>query len=118
MYYERGPLRSHTQLTKYFETLIGKGLIDIRSAEEASEFFRGMPLHQRYIDQLYLDSPVPSAEEVSVRARHVVDELQNGVLHLYPDVGHAPQIEIPDQFHADLIRFLKSDPDAPASEWE
>jgi TetR/AcrR family transcriptional repressor of mexJK operon len=73
MYYERGPLRSHTQLRDYFETLIDKGLIDIRSAEEASEFFRGMLLHQRYIDQLYLDSPVPSTEEVSVRARHVVD---------------------------------------------
>jgi len=40
---------------------------------EASEFFRGMLLHQRYIDQLYLDRPVPSAEEVAVRSRHVVD---------------------------------------------
>lgn len=73
MYYERGPLRSHTILRDYFETLIDKGLIDIRSPEEASEFFRGMLMHQRYIDQLYLDSPVPSVEEVSVRARHVVD---------------------------------------------
>jgi len=73
MYYERGPLRGHTQLRDYFETLIDKGLIDIRSAAEASEFFRGMLMHQRYIDQLYLNAPVPSAEEVSVRARHVVD---------------------------------------------
>ncbi len=73
MYYERGPLRSHTLLRDYFETLIDKGLIDIRSAEEASEFFRGMLMHQRYIDQLFLDAPMPSAEEVSVRARHVVD---------------------------------------------
>jgi pimeloyl-ACP methyl ester carboxylesterase len=52
------------------------------------------------------------------RAAHVVDELQNGVLHLYPDVGHAPQIEIPDQFHTDLIRFLQSDPNTPASDWK
>lgn len=73
MYYERGPLRGHTLLRDYFETLIEKGLIDIRSADEASEFFRGMLMHQRYIDQLYLDGPMPSAEEVSVRARHVVD---------------------------------------------
>ena len=72
-YYESGPLRSHVILRDYFETLIDQGLIDIRSAEEASEFFRGMLLHQRYIDQLYLDRPVPSAEEVEVRARHVVD---------------------------------------------
>ena len=73
MYYESGPLRSHVLLRDYFETLIDQGLIDIRSAEEASEFFRGMLLHQRYIDQLYLDRPVPSAEEVAVRSRHVVD---------------------------------------------
>jgi pimeloyl-ACP methyl ester carboxylesterase len=57
-------------------------------------------------------------DDFSARARHVVDELQNGVLHLYPGVGHAPQIEIPDKFHADLIRFLKSDPEQPASEWK
>jgi len=50
-------------------------------------------------------------------ARHVANELQNSTILLYPDVGHAPQIEIPDQFHADLIRFLKSDPDQPASQW-
>lgn len=73
MYYERGPLRGHMLLRDYFETLIDKGLIDIRSADEASEFFRGMLMHQRYIDQLFLDGPMPSAEELSVRARHVVD---------------------------------------------
>jgi len=73
MYYERGPLHGDTLLRDYFETLIDKGLIDIQSPVEASEFFRGMLMHQRYIDQLYLNAPVPSAEEVSVRARHVVD---------------------------------------------
>lgn len=94
LYYERGPLRSHTQLRDYFETLIEKGLIDIRSADEASEFFRGMLLHQRYIDQLYLNSPVPSAEEVSVRARHVVDRFleayhhpDNNPAHIHPVNG-------------------------------
>ncbi|GMR17539.1 MAG: TetR/AcrR family transcriptional regulator [Gammaproteobacteria bacterium] len=81
MYYERGPLRSHAQLRDYFETLIGRGLIDIRSAEEASEYFRGMLMHQRYIDQLYLDAPVPSAEEIGVRARHVVDRFLEAYHH-------------------------------------
>jgi pimeloyl-ACP methyl ester carboxylesterase len=57
-------------------------------------------------------------DDFPARARHVVDELQNGVLHLYPNVGHAPQIEIPDQFHEDLIRFLRSDSAEPASEWK
>ena len=51
-------------------------------------------------------------------AHNVNNELQNSTILLYPDVGHAPQIEIPDLFHADLIRFLKSDPDAPASAWK
>jgi pimeloyl-ACP methyl ester carboxylesterase len=51
-------------------------------------------------------------------ARHVDSELQNSTMLLYPGVGHAPQIEIPDQFHADLIRFLRSDPSAPASSWK
>lgn len=81
MYYERGPLRSHTQLRDYFETLIGRGLIDIRSAEEASEYFRGMLMHQRYIDQLYLDAPAPSTEEIGVRARHVVDRFLEAYHH-------------------------------------
>jgi TetR/AcrR family transcriptional repressor of mexJK operon len=73
MYYEQGPLHSHIVLRDYFEILIDKGLIDIRSADEASEFFRGMLMHQRYIEQLYLNASQPSAEEIGVRARHVVD---------------------------------------------
>ena len=51
-------------------------------------------------------------------ARHVDSELQNSTILLYPGIGHAPQIEIPDQFHTDLIRFLRSDPNEPASEWK
>ena len=47
-----------------------------------------------------------------------IKEGQDRVLHLYPGVGHAPQIEIPDQFQEDLIRFLRSDADEPASEWK
>jgi len=73
MYYEQGPLHSHILLRDYFDMLIDKGLIEIRSAEEASEFFRGMLMHQRYIEQLYLNASQPSAEEIGVRARHVVD---------------------------------------------
>ncbi|PCH58708.1 MAG: hypothetical protein COC19_08280, partial [SAR86 cluster bacterium] len=49
---------------------------------------------------------------------HVNSELQNSTILLYPGVGHAPQIEIPDQFHTDLIRFLKSDPQQPATDWK
>jgi pimeloyl-ACP methyl ester carboxylesterase len=58
------------------------------------------------------------AENFPALVRHVNSELQNSTILLYPGVGHAPQIEIPDQFHADLVRFLKSDPDEPASAWK
>ena len=57
-------------------------------------------------------------EDFPALARHVNSELQNSTMLLYPGVGHAPQIEIPDQFHTDLIRFLTSDPSAPASAWK
>ena len=73
MYYEQGPLHSHMLLRDYFEILIERGLIEIRSADEACEFFRGMLMHQRYIEQLYLDASPLSAEEIGVKARHVVD---------------------------------------------
>jgi TetR/AcrR family transcriptional repressor of mexJK operon len=73
MYYEQGPLHSHMVLRDYFEALIDKDLLDIRSADEACEFFRGMLMHQRYIEQLYLDASPLSAEEIGVKARHVVD---------------------------------------------
>jgi AcrR family transcriptional regulator len=73
MYYEQGPLHSHMVLRDYFEILIGKGVLDIRSADEACEFFRGMLMHQLYIEQLYLDASPLSAEEIGVKARHVVE---------------------------------------------
>ena len=50
------------------------------------------------------------------QARHVAESLQNAELVIYPDVGHAPGFEIPEQFHADLIEFLRSDPDDPADQ--
>lgn len=73
MYYEQGPLHSHGLMRDYFENLIEKELIDIKSADEACEFFRGMLMHQRFIEQLYLDARPLSAEETEVKARHVVD---------------------------------------------
>ncbi len=58
------------------------------------------------------------ADDFAARARHVADELQNSTLQLYEDIGHNPQVEIPERFHSDLISFLSSDPDEPASEWQ
>ncbi len=73
MYYEQGPLHSHKVLRDYFEILIERSVLEIRSADEACEFFRGMLLHQLYIEQLYLGASPLSGEELGVKARHVVD---------------------------------------------
>lgn len=73
LYYERGPMHGHELLRDYFESLIDRGQIDIRSADEAAQFLRGMLMHERYIEQLYLASTPPSAEEISVHAGHVID---------------------------------------------
>lgn len=50
-------------------------------------------------------------------ATGVSKTLPNAALILYPGIGHNPQTEIPDQFHADLIRFLDSDPAQPARDF-
>lgn len=58
------------------------------------------------------------AEDWGALAAHSAEELQDAALILYPGVGHNPQHSVPDQFHADLIRFLRTDPNTPASEFE
>lgn len=73
MYYEQGPLHSHRMLRDYFKSLIEEGLIRMRSADEACEFFRGMLMHQRYLEELFLDARPLSEGEISVKARQVVD---------------------------------------------
>jgi pimeloyl-ACP methyl ester carboxylesterase len=45
-----------------------------------------------------------------VLAKNVADTIPNAELVLIDNVGHIPHLEAPDQFHAELIRFLKSDP--------
>lgn len=52
------------------------------------------------------------------QARNVAETLQNAELRLYPGIGHNPHFEYPEQYHADLIEFLRSDPEEPArSDW-
>lgn len=48
------------------------------------------------------------------QARRLAETLQNAELNLYPGIGHNPHFEYPDQYHADLIEFLRSDPAEPA----
>jgi len=49
-------------------------------------------------------------------ARNVAEQLRNAELVLFPEVGHNPAFEIPDEYHAELIRFLRSDPNDPADQ--
>lgn len=56
------------------------------------------------------------ARDYPAQARHVAESLQNAEFLIFPGVGHAPAFEIPERFHTELIRFLKSDPDEPADQ--
>ncbi|MDH3208063.1 MAG: alpha/beta hydrolase [Gemmatimonadota bacterium] len=58
----------------------------------------------------------PLSQDFAADARNVAEQLQNAQLVLYANVGHNPQFEHSDEFHADLIRFLESDPDEPADQ--
>lgn len=49
-------------------------------------------------------------------ARNVAERLQNAELVIFPEVGHSPHFDNPDEYHAELIRFLRSDPDEPANQ--
>ncbi|MGB1658570.1 MAG: alpha/beta fold hydrolase [Longimicrobiales bacterium] len=49
-------------------------------------------------------------------ARNVAEQLQNAQLIIYPEVGHSPHLDNPEEFHPDLIDFLRSDPDEPADQ--
>jgi pimeloyl-ACP methyl ester carboxylesterase len=57
------------------------------------------------------DGLTPRYDEL---ATQVAQTLPNAELILYPGIGHNPHFEIPERFHGDLIRFLRSDPNVPA----
>jgi len=47
--------------------------------------------------------------------RNIAETLPNAELVLLPNVGHNPHLEAPELFRQELIRFLLSDPSAPAA---
>ncbi len=55
-------------------------------------------------------------EDYPARARNVAEQLQNAELVIFPEVGHAPAFDNPDEFHRELIRFLQSDPNEAADQ--
>jgi pimeloyl-ACP methyl ester carboxylesterase len=55
-------------------------------------------------------------ENFPALAKHIADTVPNGELVIFPKIGHVAHLEIPDQFHAAILKFLKSDAAAPASQ--
>lgn len=93
-------------------------LARIRAWQQAILYFDPVVYDWQHIDTKALvlggaDDRLTS--DFAGQARMVAETLQNAELNLYPGIGHNPHFENPEQYHADLIEFLRSDPDEPAS---
>jgi pimeloyl-ACP methyl ester carboxylesterase len=93
-------------------------LARIRAWQQAILYFDPVVYDWQHIDTKALvlggaDDRLTS--DFAGQARMVAESLQNAELTLYPGIGHNPHFENPEQYHADLIAFLSSDPDEPAS---
>jgi len=120
-YYPLGwkPEYLHWVKVQYGLTLSGDWprMAKVRAAQRMILFEDPVVHEWQYIDTKAL--VIGGAEDRLVAdypaaARHVAETLQNAELVIFPGVGHAPAFEAPDEFHAELIRFLESDPDEPA----
>ena len=47
-------------------------------------------------------------ENFPALAKHIADTIPGAQLVLFPNVGHVPHIQIPDQFNKELLKFLQS----------
>lgn len=97
-------------------------LAKIRAWQQAILFFDPVVYDWQHIDTKALvlgGADDRLTNDFAGQARRVAETLQNAELNLYPGIGHNPHFEYPEQYHADLIAFLRSDPDAPAdSSWK
>lgn len=105
---------------QYGQTLISDWplLARIRAWQQAILYFDPVVYDWQHIDTKALvlggaDDRLTS--DFAGQARMVAETLPNAELNLYPGIGHNPHFENPEQYHADLIEFLRSDPDEPAS---
>ncbi|WP_339868859.1 alpha/beta hydrolase [Pseudohongiella nitratireducens] len=51
------------------------------------------------------------------RSQYIAETLPNADIHQYPGIGHNPHLDLPEEYHADLVAFLNSDPDTAATDW-
>ena len=122
-YYPRGWRPEYLEWVKYQYGLTLSGdwprMARVRAAQRQILYEDPVVYEWKHIDTKAL--VIGGAEDRLVAdypaaARHVAEELQNAELVIFPEVGHAPAFEIPDRFHAEVIRFLKSDPNEPAAQ--
>jgi pimeloyl-ACP methyl ester carboxylesterase len=106
---------------QYGQTLIAEWplLARIRTWQQQILFLDPVVYDWQYIQAKSLviggaqDNLTPNYAEL---ARHVSETIPNAELILYPGIGHNPHFEIPEQYHADLIRFLRSEPLPPPAD--
>lgn len=105
---------------QYGQTLTSEWprLARIRAWQQAILYFDPVVYDWQHIDTKALvlggaDDRLTS--DFAGQARMVAETLPNAELNLYPGIGHNPHFENPEQYHTDLIEFLRSDPDEPAN---
>ena len=122
-YYPNGWKPEYLEWVKYQYGLTLNGdwprMAYVRAAQRQILFEDPVVHEWQYIDTKAL--VIGGAEDRLVAnypalARNVAETLPNAELVIFPTVGHAPAFEIPDEFHADLVRFLRSDPAEPADQ--
>ncbi len=122
-YYPRGwkPEYLHWVWVQYGLTLSGDWprMAKVRAAQRMILYEDPVVHEWQYIDTKAL--VIGGADDRLVAdypalARNVAETLQNAELVIFPGVGHAPAFDNPDEFHAELVRFLESDPDEPADQ--
>lgn len=107
---------------QYGQTLIEEWplLARVRAWQQAILYFDPVVYDWQHIDTKALvlggqdDRLSPGFSELS---QHIADTLQNADIKQYPGIGHNPHFEYPDQYHQDLIAFLRSDSTTSATDW-
>jgi pimeloyl-ACP methyl ester carboxylesterase len=122
-YYPRGwrPEYLHWVKVQYGLTLSGDWprMAKVRAAQRRILYEDPVVYEWRHIASKALviggaeDRLVP---DYPAAARNVAERLQNAELVIFPEVGHSPHFDSPDEYHGELIRFLRSDPDEPADQ--
>jgi TetR/AcrR family transcriptional repressor of mexJK operon len=73
MYYEHGPALSIKQLEKYLKAENARGSLKVEDPHASAAMFIGMMMHYMYLRTLYSVSGAPSAAQIKVHSKKVVE---------------------------------------------